>query len=110
MNDLFDANLKNDNLPLVYLMNKENKVAIKTPFGKTERELVERIICQGEVFSPIICSVHVGTIGKQCINSNSNLYTYRKEISISSVPMVKGVKISPLGMVDDIAAVSLCWV
>ena len=38
------------------------------------------------------------------------MYTYRKDVSISSVPHRKGVKIPPLGMVDDIAAVSLCGV
>ena len=102
LNDLYDANLTNDNLSLIHLMNKENKVTIKTPFGNTKREKVERIICQGEVFSSLICSVHVGSIGKQCIKENKLLYTYRKELPMNSV------KIPPLGMVDDIAAVSMC--
>ena len=38
VNDLYEANLRNDNLYLLYLENKMNNVAVKTPgSGMTER-------------------------------------------------------------------------
>ena len=103
INDLFDANLQNDNLSLIYKVNSENEVSIKTEMGKTKRQSVERIVSQGEVLSPIICSVQVGSIGKQCIENNSLLYTYREGIKLPPFGVTNGVKIPPLGMVDDIA-------
>ena len=106
INDLFDANLQNDHLSLIYKVNSENKVSIKTEMGKTKRHLVERIVSQGEVLSPIICSVQVGSIGKQCIENNSLLYTYREGVKLPPRGSAAEVKIPPLCMVEDIATVS----
>ena len=39
--------------------NKDNKVAVKTPFGLTDRVKVEKIVLQGETFGPLQCSVQV---------------------------------------------------
>ena len=57
INDLFDAGIKDDELALIYEANRVNKVAVKTPFGLTSRETVNKIVLQGEVFGPLQCSV-----------------------------------------------------
>ena len=60
--------------------------------------------------SPLICSVSVGTIGKQCIKNDKYLYTYRADVKKSENENSGGIKIPPLGMVDDVASVALCGV
>ena len=56
INDLFEAGIDDDFLALIYEANKKNQVAIKTPFGNSERKLVENIVLQcvwsSSVFSP----------------------------------------------------------
>ena len=94
INDLFDAGVKDDELALIYEANKVNKVAVKTPFGLTSRETVNKIVLQGEVFGPVQCSVTVDTFGKECLSENKLLYNY------------KDVKVPALAMVDDLACVT----
>ena len=53
MNDLFDAGITDDQLALIYKLNSTNQVAVKTPFGLTEKKTVERIVLQGEVLGPL---------------------------------------------------------
>ena len=43
MNDLWEAGVQDDHLALLYKANSKNQVAVKTPFGKTERKLVEKL-------------------------------------------------------------------
>ena len=62
INDLYDAGIQDDKLALIYEVNKNNKVAIKTPFGTTPRVSINQIVLQGEVFGPLQCSVQVDTI------------------------------------------------
>ena len=95
INDLFDAGIKNDKLALIYEANKVNKVAVKTPFGLTPRETVNKIVLQGEIFGPLQCSVQVDTLGKECLQENKFLYTYKEK-----------VKVPALSMVDDLACVA----
>ena len=94
INDLFDAGIKDDELALIYEANRANKVAVKTPFGLTSRETVNKIVLQGEVFGPLQCSVTVDTFGKECLAENKLLYNY------------KNVKVPALAMVDDLACVT----
>ena len=70
MNDLFDAGITDDKLALIYKLNSTNQVAVKTPFGLTERRTVDRIVLQGEVFGPLECSVSIDTFGKECIEED----------------------------------------
>ena len=71
-----------------------NKVAVKTPFGLTSREIVNKIVLQWEVVGPLQCSVTVDTFGKKCLAENKLLYNY------------KNVKVHALSMVDDLACVT----
>ena len=67
LNDLYDSGVKDDKLALLYNINTEVKVAVKTPVGRTKRESIFNVITQGDVFGPIICSNQVDTIAKECL-------------------------------------------
>ena len=97
LNDLYDSGVKDDNLALLYNVNKDVKVAVKTPVGKTTRKSIFNVITQGDVFSPIICSNTVDTIGRECLQEGKYTYSYRGEVDIP-----------PLSMMDDLLCVSEC--
>ena len=48
INDLWEAGIDDDNLALIYKMNEEVNIKVKTPFGFTKEENVQRLIMQGE--------------------------------------------------------------
>ena len=99
INDLYETGLKNNNLNLIYKLNENNKVAVVTPHGLTERVDINKIVMQGENLAPLECSVQVDTIGKECMVENKNLFFYRESIPVP-----------PLSMVDDLICVSNCGV
>ena len=99
INDLFEAGIQDNSLATIYEANIKNEVAVKTPFGITERKMVEKIVLQGEVFGPLECSVTVDTFGKECLEQKKHLYYYRNEIGVP-----------PLAMVDDVVCVANCGV
>ena len=82
LNDLYDSGVRDNNLALLYTVNKHVKVAVKTPVGKTNRESIFNCITQGDVFGPILCSNQVDTIGRECIKVGKYLYAYRGEVEI----------------------------
>ena len=53
LNDFWEAGIQDDHLALIYEINKNIDVAVKTPFGLTERKQVERVVMQGEVYGPL---------------------------------------------------------
>ena len=100
MNDLCSTiprNEWNNKLALIYQNNSENKVAIRTPFGLTERVSINKIVTQGGVWGPIQCSNQVDKLGKECVNRNIHLFKYKDS-----------VRIMPLAMIDDILAIAPC--
>ena len=99
MNDLFEAGIDDDNLALIYEANRNVNVAINTPSGLTSRDLVERIVLQGDVFGPLECSVLVDTIGKECIDEERHLFMYKDVVGIP-----------PLAMIDDLITLSECGI
>ena len=82
INDLYDAEIQDDKLALIYEVNRKNKVAIKSPFGTTPRVDIDQIVLHGEVLGPLQCSVQIETFSKEC------------------------VEISPLSMIDDLACIA----
>ena len=97
MNDLFEAGIDDDNLVMIYEANRENYVAVNTPNGLSKRETVNEIVMQGDVLAPLISSLQVDTIGKDCLEENKHLYFYK-----DTVPN------PPLGLVDDLFTISTC--
>ena len=43
-------------LQLIYNLNKEAQITVKTPFGRTSTALVEDVVQQGRVLAPDLCS------------------------------------------------------
>ena len=99
MNDLYEAGIVDDKLALIYKLNSTNQVAVKTPFGMTERKPVEKIVLQGEVFGPLQCSVTIDTFGKECLEEGKHLYMYKGEVGVP-----------PLAMVDDVVCPTVCGI
>ena len=97
LNDLYESGVKDDNFVLLYNVNKHVKVAVKTPVGRTDRKSIFNVITQGDVFSPIMCSNQVDTIGRECLKEGKYTYSYRGEVDIP-----------PLSMMDDLLCVSEC--
>ena len=100
MNDLIDtipASQQDDKMALLYEGNENNKVAINTAVGQTERVDISRVVMQGGTWGPIKCSNSIDKIGKICHDSGKHFYLYKDR-----------VRILPLVMVDNLLAVSTC--
>ena len=97
LNDFYNAGLNDDKFALLYNMNKNVKIAVKTPIGKTSRETITDVVIQGDVFGPLMCSKQIDTFGQECLDKHRYTYMYRGE-----------VEIPPLSMIDDLLAVSEC--
>ena len=74
LNDVFEAGVVDDNLALIYEANKESFVAVQTPNGLSSREVFEEIVMQGDVLAPLISSLQVDTMGKECLLNEKHLY------------------------------------
>ena len=86
-------------LAMVFQNNCVNQVAIKTPFGLTERVQIDKIVTQGGVWGPIQCSNQVDKVGKECVSRNKHLFKYKGT-----------VRIMPLSMIDDVLAIAECGI
>ena len=95
--DLYNSGCKDDKLALLYDINKTSKVAVKTSLGLTERFDLQDNVLQGDVFGNILASNQIDKFGKQCLESERNLYLYRNTIPIA-----------PLAMCDDLLLISEC--
>jgi hypothetical protein len=91
------AGVKDDIFALMYEANRINEVAVQTPNGLSRREVFEEIIMQGDVLAPLISSLQVDTIGKECLEEGKHLYYYKDKVPVSA-----------LGLVDDLLTISTC--
>ena len=82
MNDVYEAGVTDDKFALVYEANRENFVAVQTPNGLTRREPFYEIVMQGDVMAPLISSLQVDTIGKECLEEGKHLYYYKNSVPI----------------------------
>ena len=100
LNDVYDAleeDSKDDKIAMLYDINKQNKVAVNTAVGQTERIDIEKIVTQGGTWGSLLCSNHIDTVGRNCRRTGKNMYTYKDQ-----------VKVLPLAMVDDLLGVANC--
>ena len=95
LNKLFDAGIQNYKLVLLYDVNKTNNISIRTPIGKSKRQTAEKIICQGDSWWSIECSLSIDEFGKDSLKQEMEPYKYKGRVPI---PV--------LGMVDDLLAIS----
>ena len=49
INDMYEVGLQNDKLNMLYLMNENSQIVVKTPCGMTEKFTLNKIIMQGTV-------------------------------------------------------------
>ena len=97
MNDVFEAGVDDDYFCLMYEANKENFVAVQTPNGLSRREPFNEIVMQGDVLAPLISSLQVDTMGKECLVEEKHLFYYKDKVPVP-----------PLGLVDDLFTISYC--
>ena len=65
--------------------------------GMSRRETFKKIGMQGDVLAPLISSLPVDTIGKECLEEGKHLYLFKGKVPIP-----------PLGLVDDLFTISTC--
>ena len=75
-NELYEAGIDDDKLSLLAKINESNDIAIKTPVALTRRQNVEKIICQGDPWGGIECSLMVDGFGKESLNKELDPYKY----------------------------------
>ena len=84
-------------MALIYESNVNNRVAINTAVGQTERFSVPGIVQQGGGWGPMECSNSVDTLGKMCKARGIHQYVYKDTVHLL-----------PLSMVDDLLGFSEC--
>ena len=89
INSLWNRGVQNDILYLIYLLNRNADIIVKTPSGDAEAFTIPKLIKQGTVLGPILNNFSLGEI-----SDNGQNYQYGE------------VKISPIEFVDDIADIS----
>ena len=88
---------RDDKFALIAEMNKECNIFVKTPVGDTENFTLYETEQQGTVLGPLKCANQMDSIARECIRDDIGLYKYRGVL-----------RISPLGMIDDLACVAIC--
>ena len=91
INDMYEAGLQNNKLNILYLMNQNANVAIKTTSGMTKRTSMTNIIMQGTVWGSLFCTTTLDKL------PSPQYYKYRGSVSVPS-----------LEMVDDIVDIKKC--
>ena len=94
LSDLYDVGVKDNTLSLLHKANKEVHMAVKTPSGLTDRQVIKNCVLQGDTFGSILSSVQVDNIGKECI-AEGHTYLYKDRLPVGF-----------LGLVDDIIGVT----
>ena len=69
-------------------------MAVKTPSGLTERQVIKNCVLQGDTWGSILASNQVDTIGKECV-SEGFTYLYKEILPIGF-----------LGLVDDVISIT----
>ena len=97
LNAMYDANIQDDMLALIFEANKTTVFAVKTPDGLTRSATIVNKVLQGDVLAPLISSNMVDkNIGVPALNTD-NVYLYKNKIVIP-----------PLTMQDDTLGISVC--
>ena len=72
LNDVYEAGVTDEVFALLYEANKENHVAVQTPNGLSRREVFRDIVMQGDVLAPLISSLQVDTMDKECLEEGKH--------------------------------------
>ena len=97
INCLYEAGLRNDKLPLLFLENVNAQVAVKSNEELSRRIDIKELIMQGSVWGSISCVVLMEKMGKLAYKTPEILYYYKNLVGIP-----------PLQMVDDVLGIQRC--
>ena len=59
LSDLYDSGVVDDTLKLLYEANKDIYMAVKTPSGLTDRQVINDCVLQGDTWGSLLASVQV---------------------------------------------------
>ena len=99
LNALYEAGIDNDNLNLLYLENKNARIAVKINNKLTMRINVKDVVMQGSVWGSLKCTSSMDRLNKIAIKDKTLQYNYKEDPNIP---------VGVLGMVDDTLGVSEC--
>ena len=97
INDIYEAGLQNDKLPLLFLENCNAKVAVKTSHGISSRVDIKNIIMQGSVWGSLFCTATMDKLGQLAYENEQLIYWYKGSVACP-----------PLFIVDDILSIQKC--
>ena len=89
MNNSYEAGIRSDKFGLLQEINNDNNVAVKTHGGLSQRKTVEKVICQGEPWGPIKCSLQVDTIGKKVFTQAYNHTNTRMKLKFQLLTLLR---------------------
>ena len=82
INNLYESGLQNDKLAVLFAINKNAQVPIKTPDGMTIRISIPKIIMQGTVWGSLFCTATIDKLSHQAYADKTLLYKYKGEVSV----------------------------
>ena len=88
LSDLYDVGVMDNTLKLLYEANKEIKMAVKTPSGLIERQVVKDCVIQGDTWGSILASVQVDSIGKEFVAAG---HTYLDILPVGFLRLVDDI-------------------
>jgi hypothetical protein len=97
INDVYDAGLVNDKLPLLFLENQNANCAIKSDEGVSKRINIQDIVMQGSVWGSLLCTTTMDKLGQLSYEDENLIYRYKNIVAVPS-----------LCMVDDILNIQKC--
>ena len=89
--ELYFAGLNDDKLALLYELNKSNNIAVKTPNGLSKRAIVNNIICQGDPWGPIECSLLTDQMGQDSLKLVTPPYKFKGKLALPLLSMVDDI-------------------
>ena len=98
-NALYEAGIKSDLLNLLYIENKNAKIAVKVNGQLTKRIDVKDVEIQGSVWGSIKCTTTMDQLNKTILKEDNLTYNYKGD---------ENIKIGVLGMIDDTLSISKC--
>ena len=94
LSDIYDYGVKDDTLSLLHQANSEVHMAVKTPAGLTDRQIIRNTVLQGDTWGSILASAQVDSIGQECMKAG-HFYLYKNKLPVGF-----------LGLVDDIVGIT----
>ena len=88
INCLYEAGVRNDKLPLLFLENSNAHVAVKSNDVLSRRVNIRNIIMQGSVWGSICCVVLMDKLGKLAYSNPDLLFHYKGVVGIPPLQRV----------------------